>query len=80
MKLILPFPKRSRESALGEVPAEVRFVLGDRHYNTPALREFCEQADRLLAATQYGSYPHIDDGVNVRRIIHKLRSEARRKL
>lgn len=61
---------------LGEVPAEVRFVLGDRHYNTPALREFCEQAERLLVATQYGSYPHADDGVDVRRIFHKLRSVA----
>jgi hypothetical protein len=61
---------------LGQVPAEDRFVLCDRHYNTPALREVCEQADRLLVATQYGSYPHTDDGVDVRRIIHKLRSVA----
>ena len=61
---------------LGQVPAEVRFVLGDRHYHTPALHEFCEQADRLLVATRYGSYPHTDDGVEVRRIFHKLRSVA----
>jgi Transposase DDE domain len=59
---------------LREVPAEVRFVLGDRHYNTPELRETCEQDDRLLVATKYGSYPHTDDGVEVRRIFHKLRS------
>jgi Transposase DDE domain len=59
---------------LGEVPAEVRFVLGDRHYNTPDLRETCEQADRLLVATHYGHYPHTDDGVEVRRVFHKLRS------
>jgi hypothetical protein len=59
---------------LGEVPAEVRFVLGDRHYNTPDLRACCEQADRLLIATQYGRYPHTDDGVEVRRVFHKLRS------
>jgi hypothetical protein len=39
---------------LGEVPAEVRFVLGDRHYNTPDLHGTCEQADRLLVATHYG--------------------------
>src|SRR5712692_4236591 len=61
---------------LREVPAEVRFVLGDRHYNTPELRETCEQADRLLVATHYGRYPHTDDGVEVRRIFHKLRSIA----
>lgn len=61
---------------LREVPAEVRFVLGDRHYNTPELRASCEQGDRLLVATQYGRYPHTDDGVEVRRIFHKLRSLA----
>jgi Transposase DDE domain len=63
-------------SLLREVPAEVRFVLGDRHYNTPELREDCECQDRLLVATRYGTYPHTDDGVEVRRIFHKLRSTA----
>jgi Transposase DDE domain len=61
---------------LREVPAEVRFVLGDRHYNTPDLHEHCEQADRLLVTTRYRRYPHTDDGVEVRRIFHKLRSRA----
>ncbi|HLX59343.1 MAG TPA: transposase [Ktedonobacteraceae bacterium] len=61
---------------LGEVPAEVRFVLGDRHYNTPDLHEACEQADRLLVTTKYGRYPHSDAGVEVRRLFHKLRSIA----
>src|SRR5205807_10187013 len=61
---------------LREVPAEVRFVLGDRHYNTPDLRQICECADRLLVTTKYGRYPHTDDGVEVRRIFHKLRSIA----
>jgi DDE family transposase len=61
---------------LREVPADVRFVLGDRHYNTPELREDCDLADRLLVATRYGRYPHPDDGVEVRRVFHKLRSIA----
>ena len=61
---------------LREVPAEVRFVLGDRHYNTPDLHELCERDDRLLVTTRYGRYPHTDDGVEVRRIFHKLRSLA----
>jgi hypothetical protein len=61
---------------LREVPAEVRFILGDRHYNTPGLHELCAQDDRLLVTTQYGRYPHTDDGVEVRRIFHKLRSIA----
>jgi transposase len=61
---------------LREVPAEVRFVLGDLHYNTQDLRELCEQDGRQLVTTQYGRYPHTDDGVEVRRIFHKLRSIA----
>ena len=61
---------------LREVPAEVRFVLGDRHYNTPDLHALCERDDRVLVATKYGRYPHTDDGVEVRRVFHKLRSLA----
>lgn len=59
---------------LAELPAEVRFVLGDRHYNTPEVRAACAAADRVLVASQYGRYPHTDDGVEVRRVFHKLRS------
>ena len=61
---------------LREVPAEVRFVLGDRHYNTPDLHKDCERANRLLVTTQYGRYPHTDEGAQVRRVFHKLRSIA----
>lgn len=61
---------------LQEVPAEVRFVLGDRHYNTPELRTNCALADRELVATKLGKYPHTDEGVEVRRVFHKLRSIA----
>jgi Transposase DDE domain len=61
---------------LREVPAEVRFVLGDRHYNTPDLHALCQRDDRVLVATKYGRYPHTDDGVEVRRVFHKLRSLA----
>jgi Transposase DDE domain len=61
---------------LREVPADVRFVLGDRHYNVPDLHRFCEQADRFLVTSQYERYPHTDDGAAVRRIFHKLRSVA----
>ncbi|CAG0942189.1 hypothetical protein ANRL1_00839 [Anaerolineae bacterium] len=59
-----------------ELPPDVRFVLGDRHYNAPNVREVCERSDRILIATKYGAYPHTDEGVEVRRIFHKLRSLA----
>lgn len=61
---------------LDEVPAEVRFLLGDRHYNTPDLRQRCHDDDRILVTSCYGHYPHTDDGVEVRRVFHKLRSTA----
>jgi hypothetical protein len=61
---------------LDELPLDARFVLGDTHYNDPAVRDHCFGADRLLVATRRGAYPHTDDGVEVRRVFHKLRSLA----
>lgn len=49
-------------------------MLGDRHYNTPELRDQCDEDGRILITSRYGRYPHTDDGVEVRRIFHKLRS------
>jgi hypothetical protein len=59
-----------------QLAAEVRYLLGDRHYNTPELREQCEEDGRILVTSQYGGYPHSDAGVEVRRVFHKLRSTA----
>ncbi len=61
---------------LAELPAEARFVLGDRHYNTEEIRAACDQAGRVLITSLYGGYPHTGDGVEVRRIFHKLRSAS----
>ncbi len=63
-------------SLLAELPLEVRYVLGDQHYNTPDLRAECAVHNRELVATRRGAYPHTDGGVEVRRIFHKLRSQA----
>jgi hypothetical protein len=59
---------------LATLPDEVRFVLGDLHYNAPTVRAVCDQHGRILVAAQYGPYPHTDAGVEVRRVFHKLRS------
>jgi hypothetical protein len=61
---------------LARMPAEVRYVLGDQSYNTPALHEQCADDERMLVTTKRGRYPHTDEGVEVRRIFHKLRSAA----
>jgi hypothetical protein len=51
---------------IGQLPAEVRYVLGDRH----------RSSERFLITSQAGPYPHKGDGVLVRQIFHKLRSKA----
>jgi hypothetical protein len=61
---------------LPELPAEVRYVLGDQHYNAPDVQAACDQTERYLVATRRGAYPHTDDGVGVRRVFHALRSRA----
>ena len=61
---------------LEALPEAVRFVLGDTNYQDPALHEHCAAADRFLVATRRGRYPHRDDGVEVRRVFHALRSLA----
>lgn len=63
-------------SLLADLPPEAHIVLGDVHYNDPALRAQCAAADRILITTQRGPYPHTDDGVEVRRIFHQLRSHS----
>lgn len=59
---------------LRQLPPDTRFVLGDIHYNAPNVRDVCDDAGLILITTQYGPYPHTDDGVELRRLFHKLRS------
>lgn len=61
---------------LTELPAEVRYVLGDTHYNDPQVRAACHTRGIELVATRRGAPPHRDGGVEVRRIFHKLRSQS----
>ena len=61
---------------LAMLPAEGRFILGDHQYGAPNVRALCDQRDRVLVASRKGGDPHTDDGVEVRRLFHKLRSTA----
>ena len=61
---------------LEQLPGEVRYVLGDTHYNDPELRHRCHERGCELVATRRGLYPHRDGGVAVRKVFHKLRSQA----
>ena len=59
---------------ISELPPDMRYLLGDIHYNAPNVREAWESNERFLVVPQYGPYPHDDQGKEVRRIFHKLRS------
>jgi hypothetical protein len=59
-----------------QLPLEVRYVLGDTHYNAPELREQCKHHNRFLVASGRGPYPRKDLGAQVRKIFHKLRQRA----
>jgi len=61
---------------LTDLSAGIRFVLGDSHYQDPALHDLAATAGWTLVATRHGAYPHKNDGVEVRRILHKERSVA----
>lgn len=61
------------------LPADLRFLLGDQHYHDEALMRLCDQRNCNLVTSFTGKnnpYPHHDDGVEVRRILHKTRSIA----
>jgi len=58
------------------LPAEVGFVLGDVRYADPDLHALCAADGRVLVTSKPGPYPHADDGVEVRRVFHELRSRA----
>ena len=61
---------------LPELPPILRFLLGDTSYDDPALRAACDRGDRVLITSKRGPYPHTDDGKEVRRLFHQLRSHA----
>jgi hypothetical protein len=61
-----------------QLPAEVRYALGDTHYNDPEVRESCQARGIELVATRRGPHPHRDGGVEVRRIFHKKLSQNSR--
>jgi hypothetical protein len=75
--LLTPANSADNEAApalIREVSSDMRFLLGDRHFNAPNVREAWEDGERIWVTYQYGAYPHTGAGVEVRRVFHKLRS------
>ena len=58
------------------LPLQVRYVLGDTHYNDPDVMIQCRLSNRWLIASRRGPYPHQDAGAKVRQIFHRLRTQA----
>lgn len=61
---------------LQDVPAEVRFILGDSHYNSAPVRRACEEAGRILVASNRSKRRRTDDGFEVRKLLHSLRHHS----
>lgn len=61
---------------LPERPPEAHVVLGDPAYADPARHQRGAAAGRILITPCRGPDPHADAGVEVRRLLHKLRSRA----
>jgi hypothetical protein len=61
---------------LDHLGVQVRYLLGDTHYNDPEVRLKCEEAGRVLIATRRGTKKRTDEGVEVRKIFHQLRSHS----
>jgi hypothetical protein len=61
---------------IADLPPGVGFLLGDTAYDDPDLHRQCDVTDRVLVTSRRGAYPHTDDGVEVRRLFHELRSRA----
>ncbi len=61
---------------LDTLNGNLRLLLGDSAYHDSDLRNECDARGITLVAAMRGSSPHTDDGVEVRRIFHHLRSHA----
>jgi Transposase DDE domain len=61
------------------LPPGLRFLLGDQHYHDQTLSQQCNQRGCVLLTSftaKNNPYPHHDDRVEVRKILHKTRSIA----
>lgn len=63
-------------SLLTDLPQLIRHLVGDTAYQDGALHEQMQADGRVLIASKRGVYPHTDEGVEVRRMFHQLRSKS----
>jgi hypothetical protein len=76
---VTPANAADNEVAFGvleDLTTTLRYLLGDRSYNDPDLREVCDAVAISLITSRRGPHPHRDGGVDVRRVFHALRSKS----
>lgn len=76
---VTPANRADNEEApvlLADLPALIRFVLGDGSYDDAELRADLAGAGRTLVTPRPGPYPHTDAGAGVRKVFHEARSRA----
>ena len=61
---------------IADQPPEMHFLQDDTASDDADLHRWCEATGRILVTARRGRYPHTDDGVEVRRVFHELRSRA----
>jgi hypothetical protein len=59
-----------------ELPPALRLLLEDHHDRDPDLEQRCTRRGCLVMTPTRGAYPHTDDGMEVRCILHTTRSIA----
>lgn len=60
----------------GDLSPEIGYLLGDTLYNADNVRQSFEDETHFLVASNPGPYPRDDEGKDVRRIFHLLRSRS----
>ncbi len=65
---------------LDDLPLDTRYVLGDTHYQMPALHDHCALHGRTLIASHWTAAPEPDPGTPVRALFHALRHVAAENL
>jgi hypothetical protein len=61
---------------VADLTTTLRYLLGDRSYNDPELRDVCDDQGIRLITSRHGPHPHRDGGADVRRVFHALRSKS----
>jgi hypothetical protein len=61
---------------IAQVSEEIRYILGDSHYNREPIKQVCPQTKRILVASRKGKPRKKASGREVRKTMHAIRSKT----